>query len=491
MAGIKVCCDFGKDVDQSISANLNKALSEQGYEVLGGMFSSGNTETIRDTVFKIIGKCQVCILVYGEAHHDFLDEEMRYAAEAGKNIIMLIKNGVDMAIDIPVELKRRASIWYWNSSGELIEKTVNALKDYSQSPMYRGVMFESLVSDIFSSSGWNIETDTLEIKKDSEWDIIAGHDQDYCYIEVKTYRRKFMEIGLLKQMAYRLLLRNTQHSKALRVLVVGNVVRWDKINNLNIDGHVIILDLANLLYLVENNEKLKERLLSMIDYTIDDVLPKAPDLRITAGADNEKKGQGNVGKASDKSVDKVPEAVAETMSRIDRYINEIETWDVHRKSGEYEKLCTKILKELFMDDLAVWKEQKKSNDDLYRFDLICKIKDDKVSPFWRFLEDFFNTKYIIFEFKNYKDAITQKEIYTTEKYLYAKALRGVAIILSCNGADKNADKAIKGVLRENGKLIISISNEDAIHMLEAKRNDEEPSDYLYTMLDNMLMELEK
>ncbi|TCO82843.1 hypothetical protein EV212_11524 [Frisingicoccus caecimuris] len=28
-------------------------------------------------------------------------------------------------------------------------------------------------------------------------------------------------------------------------------------------------------------------------------------------------------------------------------------------------------------------------------------------------------------------------------------------------------------------------------MLEAKRNDEEPSDYLYAMLDNMLMELEK
>ncbi len=286
-----------------------------------------------------------------------------------------------------------------------------------------------------------------------------------------------MEIALLKQMVYRLSLRNTQHSKALKVLVVGNVVRWDKINNLNIDGRVIILDLANLLYLVNNNEKLRERLMSMIDYTIDDVLPKSPDLRITAGADNEKKVQGNVGRASDKS--------------IDRYINEIETWDAHRKSGEYEKLCTKILKELFMDDLAVWKEQKKSNDDLYRFDLICKIKDDKVSPFWRFLEDFFNTKYIIFEFKNYKDAITQKEIYTTEKYLYAKALRSVAIILSCHGADKNADKAIKGVLRESGKLIISISNEDAIHMLEAKRNNEEPSDYLYTMLDNMLMELEK
>lgn len=46
-------------------------------------------------------------------------------------------------------------------------------------------------------------------------------------------------------------------------------------------------------------------------------------------------------------------------------------------------------------------------------------------------------------------------------------------------------------MRENGKLIISISNEDIIHMLEAKKNNEEPSDDLYTMLDNMLMALEK
>ena len=98
---------------------------------------------------------------------------------------------------------------------------------------------------------------------------------------------------------------------------------------------------------------------------------------------------------------------------------------------------------------------------------------------------------VSFLIKNYKEAITQKEIYTTEKYLYAKALRSVAIILSCHGADKNAEKAIRGALRENGKLIISISNEDIIHMLEAKKNNEEPSDDLYTMLDNMLMALEK
>ena len=98
---------------------------------------------------------------------------------------------------------------------------------------------------------------------------------------------------------------------------------------------------------------------------------------------------------------------------------------------------------------------------------------------------------VIFEFKNYKDVITQKEIYTTEKYLYAKALRCVAIIVSCNGSDENAKKAIKGTLRENGKLILNLSNRDLSNMLEYELNGNLASEYLYNVLDEMLIELEK
>ena len=113
------------------------------------------------------------------------------------------------------------------------------------------------------------------------------------------------------------------------------------------------------------------------------------------------------------------------------------------------------------------------------------------SAFWKFLEEYFRSKYVIFEFKNYKDVITQKEIYTTEKYLYAKALRCVAIIVSCNGSDENAKKAIKGTLRENGKLILNLSNRDLSNMLEYELNGNLASEYLYNVLDEMLIELEK
>ena len=107
-------------------------------------------------------------------------------------------------------------------------------------------------------------------------------------------------------------------------------------------------------------------------------------------------------------------------------------------------------------------------------------------------EKYFGTKYIIFEFKNYANKITEKEIFTTEKYLYLKALRGIAIIISTNGTAANADKAIRGTLRENGKLIVSLTNYDLISMIELKALDDiSPAEFLSEKLDNFLVDLEK
>ena len=75
--------------------------------------------------------------------------------------------------------------------------------------------------------------------------------------------------------------------------------------------------------------------------------------------------------------------------------------------------------------------------------------------------------------------------------MYLKALRGVAIIISCHGTDNNAEKAIRGSLRENGKLILGVDNKGLIKMIESKNNGEEPSSYLYDKLDTMLVDLEK
>ena len=135
---------------------------------------------------------------------------------------------------------------------------------------------------------------------------------------------------------------------------------------------------------------------------------------------------------------------------------------------EYEKICTEILKNILGEYLGLWAVQEHSNEELYCFDLCCKIKNGVDQDFFNTIQNYFNTKYIVFEFKNYKEKITQREIYTTEKYLYKKALRSVAIIVSREGASRNALLAAKGCLRENGKLILCLSDKDLNELIHIK-----------------------
>lgn len=94
---------------------------------------------------------------------------------------------------------------------------------------------------------------------------------------------------------------------------------------------------------------------------------------------------------------------------------------------------------------------------------------------------------MIFEFKNYSDQINQDQIYATEKYLFTTALRSVAIIVAKNGFNKSAQQAIKGALREQGKLILCISAEELCKLLRGFDKGDDPTNLIADRLDEMLM----
>ena len=159
---------------------------------------------------------------------------------------------------------------------------------------------------------------------------------------------------------------------------------------------------------------------------------------------------------------------------------------------EYEQFCVDILKYTLGEYLTLWQRQERTDDSLHRFDLCCKIKSGRQEDFFDIITHYFHTKYIVFEFKNYGDKISQKEIYTTEKYLYRTALRKTAIIISRRGSDDHALQAAKGSLRENGKLILCLSDLDLLKMADIKaQGEKEPADFLSEMLDRLLIHLEK
>jgi hypothetical protein len=156
---------------------------------------------------------------------------------------------------------------------------------------------------------------------------------------------------------------------------------------------------------------------------------------------------------------------------------------------DFEELCFEIVKFLFEGHLSNWQDQEDSDTKLHRFDVIARITSE--NEFWLTLQNHFKAKYIIFEFKNYTKKITQKEIYTTEKYLYLPAMRSVAIIISREGANDNALSAARGALREHGKIILNLSIEQICGLLKLIEDGKNASEGMITILDEMLMHIER
>ena len=349
-----------------------------------------------------------------------------------------------------------------NSEIEKIEISKEEMK------RIKPIAFEYFLLALFKQLGYEVQHKKKIENKYIDLEIIyqKSSKKEKYICEVKFYSKLYNALNSItygiKELANILEIGETG-------LLIINTLCSDSCKEEALLKGIIILDIANLLYLVEQNNDLYQKFLELLDFSVAEISPVAPSIPF---AFNGKQ--------------------AEQLTRKVDWQQKFKNVKLGKEEYlEYQKICIEALKLLFSDYLSIWAEQQKSNADLYRFDMICKIKNDVSDDFFNTLNTYFNTKYIIFDFKNYKEKITQREIYTTEKYLYDKALRKVAIILSRNGTDENAEKAIKGSLREQGKIILTLTDYDILEMLAMHEQGNNPTDYLAMKLDTLLIELEK
>ena len=325
------------------------------------------------------------------------------------------------------------------------------------------VKFENLTAKLFKNSGYNVNVEGMFSRE--EIDVVASLNDNKYYIEVKSSTSlQYRNISYLEA-AIRRIVEFSKMNNAVPVLFVYSLLSQKDKEKIHLQySDLLLFDISNILYIV-NRTDLEDELISLLPFSVEQIEPQKGSLNLTWL------------RHSDTS--------SEILLRLDNCIA--------GKHGfaEFEKICFELLKSTFFDDLSLWHKQEKSNLELYRFDLLCRIKDYNTKTFWNMMEQYFNSKYIIFEFKNYNEAITQKEIYTTERYLYNKALRNVAIIIARNGYNDNSVWAAKGCLRENGKLILLLTIDELKKMYELKIDNQDPSEHLLNKLDMLLADLEK
>lgn len=260
-------------------------------------------------------------------------------------------------------------------------------------------------------------------------------------------------------------------------LLPNNILKLNYFPNNNNQLNIIFIE--NLLYLCNDDDELKTSLIQCLDYSTEEIIPQGLD-------DNIKKLM-----SFSKKTENPKDEKCQTFSVL------LEQIPCNRENFvKYENFCTEFISKIFKNNIEEPKTQRKNNQGLYRFDIIASIKKDPDS-FWKFIYDKFNSCFILFDCKNYSNEITQNEIYLTERYLYNNALRNVGIILSRKGGDVNANKACQGILKEHGKLILILDDNDLkkisdiYNKFSKDPNEFSPSDYLFMKAKEFLLNLDK
>ena len=328
---------------------------------------------------------------------------------------------------------------------------------------------EEVVKELLEYAGYVVNDQTIAGTEQNFTDLVLTKNDQSIYAVLKTSQElcanASMILATVNGLARRIVFYN-QRANFTPVLIFVGIVDEDikkKIATEELSSSVQIWDVRDLLSLTYDNFNLRNKFISALPFSIERYLPT------NISADD-----------------------SEETQKLKNLLWQVRNWKSPCDQGQtYEKLCFQVLNALFNDDLSKWYKQTRTEEQMFRFDLICKIKNEHHRDFWDMAERFFLTKYIVFEFKDYQNPISQREVFTTVKYLYATALRRIAILICANGINENAQRAIRGILRDEGKLILALDHSDLICMLQSKINHNAPSDYLSEKLDALLIELEK
>lgn len=330
------------------------------------------------------------------------------------------------------------------------------------------------------------QSDSLLIKQDQMWDLILKKDKQRIFVEYKYYKSQVVSPSiasdLLKTVIKKNMKQNFSNDDIFLLIVFSNIPFFQKDEIFN-RYRIIVWDIENLVFYCKNNPKLFKQLSQITYFSIDQIEGQP--------SKEAEKAYLLFDSIEDKSLNETEEGSKNTL-----LIQKLTNCAVGRdNSREFEEICEEILRYLFEANyFNRLTSQHKTDDEHFRMDLIGSLKitqknDESMHPLWNMLVQHYNSHFVVFEFKNYAEKIDQNLIYITEKYLFNAALRNVAFIISREGFSSAAEFAAKGCLKEHGKLIIDINQDDLLKML--KSPDDNPADYLLAKLEDFLMGISK
>ena len=319
------------------------------------------------------------------------------------------------------------------------------------------------------------------------WDLVVCKDKQKIWVEYKTYKSQVVSPStadaLLKTILMRKMKQTIAQEDIVLLIILSRIPSFQK-DEVFKRYKIVVWDIENLVFYSKNSPALLKQLSQITYYPIDYIEGRSSEEAELAGL--------SFASTANEITSEAEKEIALTSDLIQR-LKDCKSGKKY--SGNYEDICEEIIRTLFETNyFNRLTKQHKTKDEHFRMDLIGSLKinqsnEESMHPLWQMLVQHYNSHFVVFEFKNYSKAIDQNLIYITEKYLFDAALRNVAFIISRKGFSESAKFAAEGCLKEHGKLIIDVTEEDLVKMLEAK--SDEAADYLLSKLEEFLMGISK
>lgn len=347
-----------------------------------------------------------------------------------------------------------------------------------------GRNFEKFVEKLLRYRGF-----TVYKTQSSPVDFQVQSDQYIWAVEVKYYKTQRAQLKLLSNAAKQIRLARDKDPTLSGMLIASCIITNEQRLHLGRTYDLTIVDRQMLLHFASSSPQLTEELYAILEIDPNDISTSIEEFYSNTDKLDilqQPETDNQVETASRTNPEQAESEIADTVGT--ELCKELGALSAGKAQwSEFETLCEKVLKYLFADHLAGWSKQHRTDDELNRFDYVCRIKPS--TDFWNFILQQMHSRYIIFEFKNYENPIKQGQVLTTEKYLLEKGLRRVAIMLTRKGPHANALKMAQGAMRESGKLILILNDEQICQMLTMKEKGSDPTDLLFEITDNFLLSL--
>ncbi|MHB1391992.1 MAG: DEAD/DEAH box helicase family protein [Clostridia bacterium] len=456
---------------------------EESYPVTGSIDAIDTSNIVIITYSKLIAQVNI----------DIIKKFDLIVCDAGQNaknekIVSLFRNTNSMFVGVITSHFDKGQTLGWFSdtapdfSYSINDSVRDGYLDFKMQPQIFEQEFISYFSRLMKHFGYS---SIIEPSMNSRIrpDLLISLDDQEIIFEIKAYRNRYVsktvfDIAVAQILKYKSILENGDNPERQHYsycLIVLCEIDFQKKKRLFDEQGITIWDIANILYLCQDNPDYLNEFTELLYFPITDIIAT--------------ESYGWAAKRLVLEPKTFESSIQNQVESFEELLNACKPGKAKKAAIEYESICTEIIRFLFDGEFTQISNQHKTKDDLFRMDLLCGIKG--TTAFWELLIDHYNTRFIVFEYKNYSTFLPQNLIYITEKYLFNATLRNVAIIVSRKGFSTNALSAALGCLKENGKLIIELTDEDLKTMLHKKMDGEEPSDYLLFKLENLLMSVGK